>query len=101
MTIDLNPTGIGPVEQSEDVKQSALAASGRPNDGVHSSGLKVERDAAQRVDTRFLLPEEALHLTASKQNVGRHEIDVTTCSRGERHADASLGRRFTNFPISR
>jgi len=39
---DLDRTGVGFVEQPENIKQRAFAAAGRAYDGVSAPGLQIE-----------------------------------------------------------
>ena len=51
---DRDRAAIGVIEQSEDVKQSALAAAGGTDDRVDGAALELERDPAQRMHARIL-----------------------------------------------
>src|SRR3954471_22902475 len=60
------------VEQTEDVKESVLAAARRPHDRVHGSALELERDAAQSMNSRILLPQEAFDALTAERDFGVH-----------------------------
>src|SRR5204863_275076 len=79
---DLDRTGIGHIEQPENVKQSAFAAAGGADDGVESSSFHIERYAAQCVYTFFLFTEISFNVPAAERNFSFHKLDPRKVSTG-------------------
>ncbi len=58
---NFDPAVVRVIEQSENIKQSALATAGRTDHGVNAAGFELERNSAQRVHARFLFAEVTLN----------------------------------------
>lgn len=81
LTIDPDVALFLPIEESKQVEQSRLSAARRPDNRVHLSGLRVERDATQNVYTTFILPEVPVNVRAAQRDVSGeicHEISRLT-----------------------
>jgi hypothetical protein len=68
-----DPAAVGVIEQSQDVEQSAFAATGRADDRVDRAAFELERDPAQRMHARVLLAQKAFDPFAAQRNFGLHE----------------------------
>ncbi len=71
---DRDPAAVGLIEQTQNVKQRALAAAGRTDDRVHRAALELERHPAQRVHARIVLAQKAFDAFATERNFGVHEF---------------------------
>jgi len=72
--LDCDPAAVRLIEQAEDVKERALPAAGRADDGVDGAALELERHAAERVDAIFVLAEIALDPFATERDFRFHEF---------------------------
>ena len=88
---DRNRTGIGWIEQTENIKQRALAAAGRPDDRMDAARLEIERDAAQRVHALLFFPEIAVDVAATKRNLPVHTLDPRNVTTGGSSAARRAG----------
>ena len=55
LVLDRDPAAVGVIEQSQDIKQSTLAAAGWTDDRVHRAAFELERDSAQSMHPRIIL----------------------------------------------
>src|ERR1700730_15012153 len=73
--------GVGVVEQAKYIYERALAASGRAHDRVSGPRRYVQRDAAERVDARFVFAQIALDSFTTQRSTRDHTLEprkVTT-----------------------
>ena len=65
LIFDRDPTAVGVIEQSEDVEQSAFAATGWADDRVDGPALELERDPAQSMHAGVFLAQETFDAFAA------------------------------------
>ena len=74
LILDRDRAAVGMIEQSQDVKQSAFAATGWTDDCVHRAAFELQRDSAQSMHTRIILAQKAFDAFAAERNFGVHEF---------------------------
>src|SRR5438874_4947779 len=65
---DCNRTGIGWIEQTENIKQRDIAAAGRPDDRMDAARLEIERDATQRVHAILFFKEIVFFFSSRRRH---------------------------------
>ena len=82
---------IGMIEQTKNVKQSALAAAGRADHRMDRACFEIERNPAQSMHALFLFAEVTLEIPSTAREISS-VIRLTLAASRPAEAGRALGR---------